>query len=83
MEMALSNGFSEMSFEEMMHIDGGIKKALALTGGCLLIAAGGVTVMVGLGGGIGTGGSALAPGLTLASSGLVAIYKGVDVVFGQ
>lgn len=82
MEMVLNNGFSEMTLDEMLLVDGGnaVSKALAGVGGCLLVAAGGIGVIVGTGLAVGTGGAATVPGVKLAGSGVGLIVSGAKVL---
>jgi|BioPla2DNA2_1021312.scaffolds.fasta_scaffold44114_3 hypothetical protein len=71
-----------MNENELLLIDGGgiLGKALAGVGGCLLIAAGGVSIIVGVGLAVGTGGAATVPGIKLACSGAGTIVAGCKVL---
>ena len=70
-----------MTQDEILLVDGGgIKKAVAGVGGCVLIAAGGVSVIVGAGVAIGTGGTAIVPGVALACAGVSAITSGAGIL---
>lgn len=83
MNEALGNyKFTLMDENEMLLIDGGgsLGKALLGVGACLLIAAGGVSVIVGAGVAIGTGGAAVLPGVKLAGAGVAAIIAGAKML---
>lgn len=74
--------FAIMNEEELLLIDGGgiLGKALAITGACVLIAAGGVSVIAGVGVAVGTGGAATLPGVKLACAGVGGIIAGAKML---
>lgn len=77
-EVMKLNGFSELTQYEMELMDGG--NIFEVFVGSLLVAAGGVATIIGVGVAVGTGGTAIVPGLEFATAGVATIDSGTALI---